>query len=105
MIFKYEFMQSDWVPVEHLEMDKNRRMRAGAEELVRTVLENFPYKARVGDRGDVIYGIEVAILSRIKYERAIRSIDRLLVYHPMLQHAVEDVLREMDEPEKNTENS
>ncbi len=83
MIFKYEFMQSDWVPVEHLEMDKRRRMEFGTEELARKVLENYPYQSRVAESGHII--------------------DRLLIYHPGLQYAVAEVLREMDEPEKNTE--
>ncbi len=103
MIFKYEFMQSDWVPVEHLEMDKRRRMEFGTEELARKVLENYPYQSRVAESGHIIYEIQVAILSQVKYMRAIQSIDRLLIYHPGLQYAVAEVLREMDEPEKNTE--
>lgn len=96
-------MQADWVPVEHLEMDKERRKERCVEEIVRMVLRDFPFESQVQPSGNIVYRVALAVISTEKYNRALSSVERLLCYHPDLQSAVLQVLQEMEEPENKTE--
>lgn len=101
MLYQHSFMQADWVPVEHLEMDKKRRKESCVEEIMRMVLRDFPFESQVQPNGNIVYRVALAVISAEKYNRALGSVERLLCHHPDLQSAVLQVLQEMDEPENN----
>lgn len=103
MRYKYDFMQGNWVPVEHLEMDKRRRMDRGASELAELIVQHYPYTSRVDEGGNIIYTFDVVAMNAVKYMRALASISKILCYHPSLQSTVLSILEDLDQPDNNTE--
>lgn len=99
MQYRFDFMQHDYVPPEHLERDKQLWMQRGIEDIGKAILRDYNYSAETTLDGKVKYSIELTILNGQRFRSAIRSIDNLLIYHPNLQGAVEEIFRQLDQPD------
>lgn len=99
MQYKYEFVTQQWVPEQYIEMDKQRRMEFGMEEIARAIFRDYSYEKREDVGGAPAYKIEIVATSAKKFYRAYYSIERLLAFDAPLQAEVLCILREMEEPD------
>jgi|SRR5882762_9383384 len=99
MQYKFEFIQYDHVPLEHLEMDKQRRMEKGVAEICQAILRDYNYFSKVEQDGKIKYGIELTVTSAEKFHRGVVAITKMLYDHPQLQESILELFKEMHNPD------
>lgn len=100
MQYKFEFMQEDYVPKEHLAWDLERRKRDCLTEIVKMISKDYGYKTRTTPDGKEVYCIELMVCSTKKFSEAMNRFSAAYALFPEFKHIAQGIIEEMFYPDE-----